>query len=206
MFAAHLVVRLNSEAEERLVSLGLAQMALMFWMRELALREALAEHGDEAAWLADAEGLDRGWDHWREAMASLLIGLHEAGAPGRRWRTATCRATAACSRRPSDAWRDLVERSEGLYEVATTLRRTTRSSRWRRSGNARTSGAAATAERLARMASVETHRAMGERDKADSRGQGADGGAHDAMIVAIQGVRAAVRYDCGDRADRGRDP
>ena len=58
-FTAFLVVQLNVEAAEKLVSLGLSQMALVYCLRELTLREALAEHGEAVAELADAEGLDR---------------------------------------------------------------------------------------------------------------------------------------------------
>ena len=168
MFASYLVVRLNSEAEERLVSLGLAQMALMYWMRELALREALAEHGDEAAWLADAEGLDGTWNHWREAMTSLLIGLHEAGAARHTLEDRYLSGHLSLFPSTADAWRDLVERSEGLYEVATTLHPDDSFEPLEALRERSTSGAAATAERLGRMASVETHSAMGERIEAEA--------------------------------------
>ena len=101
-------------------------------------------------------------------MASLLIGLHEAGAARETLEDRYLSGHGSLFPATSDAWRELVERSEELYEVATTLRPDDSFEPLEALRERSTSGAEATAERLARMASVETHRAMGERDKADA--------------------------------------
>ena len=163
---------------------ALAQMALMFWMRELSLREALAEHGDEAAWLADAEGVDRGLGPLARGDGFAAHRAHETRAARETLEDRYLSGHGSLFPATVDSWRELVERSEGLYEVATTLRpddsfEPLEALRERSTSGARGDRRAARQDGGGRDAPCHGRARQGRR-----RGQGADGGGHDAMIVS----------------------
>jgi hypothetical protein len=152
--AAHVFVRLNIEAEERLTSLGLIHMALLFWLRELTLRDALVEHGETVAGMADAEGLDGSWRHWQEAANALVTGLYETGMARQSLEDRYLSGHASLFQATAESWRDLTERCEGLHEIAMSLRDTEGYESLDAVRENAAPGAQATAERLIRMASV----------------------------------------------------
>jgi hypothetical protein len=168
IFAAHLFVRLNIETEERLVSLGLIQMALMFWHRELSLRMELTEHGEAVAALADAEGLDPSWGHWQEGASALLTALYKAALARQTLEDRHLSGHASLFPATAESWRELTEGCEGLYGVAMSLREHEGSEPLDNLREKAALGAQVMAERLIRMASIVAHSAMGERAKADS--------------------------------------
>jgi hypothetical protein len=166
LLAANVFIRLNVEAEERLVTFGLIQTTLMFWLRELTLRDALAEVGVSEPWLGDAEGLERSWRHWRDAAAALLVGLAEAGQGREALEGSHLSGHDSLFPAAAQSWRDLAERAGDLYEMAIALRQDDRFESLDAMRELAVAGAEATARRIVRMASYEVHRALGEDDRA----------------------------------------
>jgi hypothetical protein len=168
MNGMRVVLQLNVEAEDQLIKGGLAQGLLMYWLRELTLREHLAEHGEDEAWMVNAEGLGHSWEQWRRSAIIHLEGLYEAETARRLLEERHVGGHDSLLPRAAEGWRDLVERSDGLYAAAMTLREADDFESLEAIRERAAAGAEAIAERIVGMASLQTHWAMGDRMHADA--------------------------------------
>lgn len=88
--------------------------------------------------------------------------------PRRRWSVATSRATNGLFPETAERWQDLVERGEGLYTVAMTLRKRDYFEPLEVLREQATFGADGIAERHLGMASYEVRASMGESEQAEA--------------------------------------
>jgi hypothetical protein len=117
VFRIHLVLAIDDEADSLIHHEGLRHAALMLWLREMTIRESLAEEG-VADDLASVGSLPGSWAGWDAGCREMLVGLQAARDARARLEARFLAGHESLFVDRVRAWDETVGRAEGLHELA----------------------------------------------------------------------------------------
>lgn len=158
VFLFDLVVRLNREAMDLIRIEELRRVALVFRMRELDFRAALAARGEEAARQAEADTLEHHHRTWQDIVGAMVDRLGSAHAARETLEQRYLAGHAALFPDVADAWQGLLRHTTFLAGLASGTGRSAKSP----------SVDPEDVRRLVRRSRYEAHTAMGEDRKAEA--------------------------------------
>ena len=118
-FRVHLVVFLNLDAADTIRVQGLLHLALTWRMRELSIRDVLAETGDDGRFADEADTLERDWTSWGVAVRDQISSLRGMDAAHRDLERRYLAGQCGLFPETAEAFRSLVGRVESLHATIT---------------------------------------------------------------------------------------